>query len=57
MEDYNLSITEAMQHLYNSQVFTKLNDQETGLYRESSLYIYDLYKSEKENGKVIQEEI
>ena len=57
MEDTNLSMLEAMQRLYSSETFSKLNDEETGLYLESSAYVYDIYKNEKTNGRIIQEEI
>ena len=57
MEDSNLPMLEAMQQLYTSQTYVKLNDLETGLYRESSPYVYDIFKTEKANGKILQEEI
>ncbi len=57
MEDTKLPLPEAMQRLYTSQTYAKLNDIETGLYREGSPYVYDIFKSEKANGKIIQEEI
>ena len=57
MEDSKLPMLEAMQQLYTSQTYVKLNDLETGLYRESSPYVYDIFKTEKANGKIIQEEI
>ncbi len=57
MEDSNVSIKDAMQRLYNSQTFAKLNDFETGLYLESPTYVYDIYKNEKANGRIIQEEL
>ena len=57
MEDTNLSMLEAMQRLYSSETFSKLNDEETGLYLESPAYVYDIYKNEKTNGRIIQEEI
>lgn len=57
MEDTKLPINEAMQKLYNSQTFLKLNDTETGLYLESPAYVYDIYKSERANGRIIQEEL
>ena len=57
IEDTQLSMTEAMQSLYNSETFAKLNDVETGLYLESSPYVYDIYKTEKAYGKIVQEEI
>lgn len=57
MEDFKVSVLEAMQRLYTSETFSKLNNVETGLYLESSAYVYDIYKSEKENGRIIQQEI
>lgn len=57
VEDENISMLDAMQKLYSSEVFAKLNDFETGLYLESSLFIYDLYKSEKKDGTLIQKEV
>ena len=35
----------------------KLQDVETGLYLESSAYIYDLYKDELNFGHIVQAEI
>ena len=47
MEEKNISMIEAMQRLYSSETFSKLNDIETGLYVESPTYVYDIYKTEK----------
>ena len=57
MEDSETTMTEAMRSLYYSETFAKLNDLETGLYLESSPYVYDIYKTEKAYGKIVQEEI
>jgi len=57
MEEDGLSAVEAMKTFYNSQVFDRLCDVETGLYRESGAYVYDLYKIEKEHGRLVQLEI
>jgi hypothetical protein len=57
MEDEGLSASDAMKVFYNSQVFDRLCDYETGLYRESGGYVYDLYKIEKEHGHLVQLEI
>lgn len=48
---------EAMNKFYNSKVFDKLQDIETGLYLESPAYIYDLYKDEMNFGDIVQAEI
>ena len=42
---------------YNSEVFEKLIDEETGLYLESPNYVYDLFKDEMNFGHIIQAEI
>jgi hypothetical protein len=57
MEDECLSEGDAMKVFYNSEVFDRLCDVETGLYRESGGYVYDLYKTEKEYGRLVQLEI
>mgnify|MGYP001734579218 FL=1 len=52
-----LEYDKAMDKFYNSTVFDKLQDTETGLYLESSAYIYDLFKDEMNFGKIVQAEI
>ena len=37
--DQNIEYDEAMNKFYNSEVFEKLQDEETGLYLESSRYV------------------
>lgn len=55
--DQNIEYDEAMNKFYNSEVFVKLHDEETGLYLESSEYVYDLFKDEMNFGRIIQAEI
>ena len=57
MEDFNLNVKEAMKNFYNSEVFNRLEDCETGLYRESGAYVYELYKTEMQHGRLLQTEI
>jgi len=57
VEDDNMSIEQAMRKLYNSTLFEKLSDIETGLYRESSAYVYSLLKDEMAYGKFVQIEV
>lgn len=52
MEDYNLSEAEALDLIYNSQLYEKILDLETGLYYQSANYNYELLKSEIEYGKI-----
>ena len=56
-EDQNIEYDEAMNKFYYSEIFEKLQDQETGLYLESPEYIYDLFKDEMNFGHIIQAEI
>lgn len=55
--DQNIEYDEAMNKFYNSEVIEKLQDKKTGLYLESSEYIYDLFKDEMNFGHIIQAEI
>jgi hypothetical protein len=57
MHNTELSVPEVMKAFYNSEVFERLCDFETGLYRESGGYVYELYKTEKEHGHLVQTEI
>ena len=55
--DQNIEYDEAMNRFYNSEIFEKLQDKETGLYMESSEYVYDLFKDEMNFGRIVQAEI
>ena len=55
--DQDIEYDEAMNKFYNSKVFEKLQDKETGLYMESSEYVYDLFKDEINFGRIVQAEI
>ena len=57
MEEENLSMEEALNQFYTSQTFSKLIDQETGLYLDASASVYALYQDEQKAGKLIQNEI
>ena len=52
MEDFKYSLEEALDCVYNSELFEKLLDLETGLYYQSSGYNYELLKEEIKFGKV-----
>lgn len=52
MEDFKYSLEEALDCVYNSELFEKLQDLETGLYYQSSGYNYELLKEEMKYGKV-----
>ena len=42
---YKISIEEARDRFYNSNVIEMLDDDETGLYGESALYLLSLYEN------------
>ena len=56
-EDKNLEYDKAMHIIYDSEVYEKLLDIETGLYAESSAYVYDLLQDELKYGHIVQMEI
>ena len=45
-----------MKDFYSSETFEKLSNDETGLYRESPWYVYEIYQNEKKYGKLVQNE-
>lgn len=57
VKDSQLEYDAAMQIFYNSQTFDKLMDIETGLYLESSAYVYGIFQDERNFGNLIQAEI
>jgi hypothetical protein len=52
MRDYRLSMVEALQLVFNSQLYEKVLDLETGLYYQSAAYNYGLLKHEVDYGKI-----
>ena len=55
MEDFKYSLEEALDCVYNSELFERLQDLETGLYYESAGYNYELLKDELKYGKIVGE--
>lgn len=45
-KDYHLPLDKAMDVLYNSKTFNRLEDEETGLYFQSPGYVYSFIQSE-----------
>ena len=45
-EKYNIPISEARDRLYSSRIVKLIDDDETGLYGESPLYVFSLYEKE-----------
>ena len=46
-DDEKVEYDEALRRLYTSNIFEKLSDKETGLYREGAAYIYQYYLEEQ----------
>lgn len=57
VKEQGIEYDKAMELFYSSQTFAKLNDTETGLYLESSDYVYALFQDELNFGKLVQAEI
>lgn len=52
MEEYKLSLIDALSLIYHSQLYEKIMDLETGLYYQSALYNYNLLRRELTLGKI-----
>ena len=52
MEESGWDMRRALDELYASKVFAKLNDPECGLYYQGAVYIFQFLKSEIETGKI-----
>lgn len=52
MEDFNANMLDALDMVYNSQLYEKLVDIDTGLYLQSALYNYSYLKQELTIGKL-----
>ncbi len=52
-EDMGMTLQEALDCLYNSETYAKLKDPRTGLYFQSSAYVYGFLRSEILKGKAM----
>ena len=52
MAEYGWDIRRALDELYSSATFAKLNDPECGLYYQGAVYIFQFLKSEIETGEI-----
>ena len=50
-KQYKIKIDDARDLFYQSKVVEMLNDDETGLYGESALYLFSLFQNEKNNSR------
>ena len=44
--DFDMTVLEALDALYGSETYAKLSDPNTGLYFQSSQYVYSFLKNE-----------
>lgn len=51
-QDFEMGIADALDALYGSETFTKLCDPATGLYFQSTQYIYSFLKNELTTGQL-----
>lgn len=51
-KEFGMSIVESLDTLYNSETYTKLIDRATGLYFQSTQYVYSFLKQELAFGKL-----
>lgn len=52
MEEWGYDMQEALNVLYNSDTFSILQDPKTGLYYQSSGYVYSFLEEELKKGKI-----
>ena len=48
-EKYHISVSEARDRIYKSDLVNLIDDDETGLYGESPLYVFSLFEEEMKN--------
>ena len=46
MDAYGLSLDEAADQLYNSRTYSLLENEESGLYYQSAVYVFDMLREE-----------
>lgn len=51
MAEYGWDIRRALDELYRSQTFAKINDESCGLYYQGAVYVFEFLKSELETGR------
>lgn len=50
-KDFGMTVSEALDTLYNSETYARLSDPRTGLYFQSPLYVYSFLTAELSLGK------
>lgn len=57
VSDLQIQYDKALSLFYKSATFDKLMEDETGLYLSGSSYVYDIFITELNFGKIVQMEI
>lgn len=52
IEEHQMSLNEAFKALYTSDTYSRLIDIETGLYAQSTAYVYEYLEKELATGKM-----
>ena len=52
MEERGLSMKQALDTVYNSETDSKVLDQQTGLFSQSTAYVYSILETEILTGKI-----
>ena len=52
MEERGLGLKEALDAVYNSDTYAKVLDLRTGLYSQSTAYVYSFLEKERLTGKI-----
>lgn len=52
MDERGMTMKQALDTIYNSETYTKLLDERTGLYSQSTAYVYSILETEILTGKI-----
>jgi len=55
METDHVSMSEALDTVYNSDTYEKILDTETGLFSQSTAYVFSILEREVRKGKIMPE--
>lgn len=55
IEDYKMSLSDALDAVYNSDTYGKLLDLETGLFSQSTAYVFSILQRELKVGEISAE--
>lgn len=52
MDERGMTMKQALDTIYNSETYTKLLDERTGLFSQSTVYVYSILETEMLTGKI-----